>query len=203
MDNHAKKHETSELTGGIEGPQRHLETKDPPPKSSSMFSPPYAFAPIGATHRSAPSSTPIANCLKNSHLLKFPCNPRSTDTGHPSCFSSPRLPFIHREVDGRRAGRSSNTEAPYYVLSNEIFERQDIATVTTRHDFGRLASNGYSDTGGHQRSCFNSREHIIADPKFVNKDSLSYRKIFIGRITKVTSSGPPPGPLRQQRDRGD
>jgi hypothetical protein len=73
------------------------------------------------------------------------------------------LLIIHREVDGRRAGRSSNTEAPYHVLSNEIFERQDIETVTTRHHFGQLDINGYSDTDGHQRSRYNSRELIIAD----------------------------------------
>jgi hypothetical protein len=103
---------------------------------------------------------------------------------------------------GAQGGRA--TRRPLnHVLSNEIYERQDIATVTTRHHFGRLDINGYADTDGHQRSRFNSREHIIAGPKFVDKDSLSYREIFIDRITKVTSSGPPPGPLTQQRGRGD
>lgn len=124
-------------------------------------------------------------------------------TGHPSCSSSPRLPIIHREVDGRRAGRSSNTEAPYYVRSNEIFERQDIATVTTRHRCGRRDGNGYSDTDSHPRSHHHSRKCRLTDSEFVNEGALPYREIVIGRVTKVTSPGSPTGPPWQQPDRGD
>ena len=124
-------------------------------------------------------------------------------TGHPSCSSSPRLLIIHREVDGWRAGRSSNTEASYYVRSNEIFERQDIATVTTRHRCGRRGGNGYSDTDGHPRSHHHSRKCRLTDSEFVNEDSLGPCETVIGGVTKVTSPGPPPGPPWQQPDRGD
>lgn len=152
-----------------------------------MFSPPYASAPIGATNSSAPSSALIANCLKKHHLRKCPCNTQSTYTGHPSCLNSTRLPIIHRKVDGWRAGRSRNTEAPYHVLSNEIFERQDIATITTRHHFGQLDINGYSDTDGHQRSRYNSREFLIANSEFFDEATTSDCTSLPFSATKITS----------------